>query len=115
MFLEKTDNLVRIAYDGEEAVRVAESFRPEIILLDLGLPRMDGYEATRRIRQQADGAEVLIIAMTGRSQEADRERSAEATLDGHLVKPVDPRRLGKLIGRLRATRSRSHEAGESAP
>jgi CheY-like chemotaxis protein len=106
MFLERTDNDVRMAFDGEEAVGIAASFRPEIILLDLGLPRMDGYEATRRIRKQAGGKDILIVAMTGRGQEADRERSAEATLDGHLVKPVDPRQFGKLIGRLRTGRAR---------
>ncbi len=92
---------VRTAHDGAEAVRAAEEFRPEVILMDVGMPRLNGLEATRQIRERPWGRGVVIVALTGWGQEADRERSREAGCDGHLVKPVNLPDLQKLLRELR--------------
>ncbi|HBJ39168.1 MAG TPA: hybrid sensor histidine kinase/response regulator [Planctomycetaceae bacterium] len=90
-------NDVTIAHDGIEAIEIAESFLPEIILMDIGLPRLNGLEATRRIREQPWGKSIKIFALTGWGQEHDRQRSHDAGCNGHLVKPVDPSELRKLL------------------
>jgi signal transduction histidine kinase/CheY-like chemotaxis protein len=92
----------RTAYDGEEAVAAAVEFRPDVILLDIGLPKLNGYEACRRIRAQANGRKVVLIAQTGWGQVEDRQRTHEAGFDHHLVKPVDPAALMKLLAALSA-------------
>jgi CheY-like chemotaxis protein len=91
--LELKGHEVRIAYDGESALQLAEDFRPDMVLLDLGMPKMNGYEACRRLRDFAWGAQMTLIAVTGWGQEEDRRKSAAAGFDGHLVKPVDPETL----------------------
>ncbi|HEX7087167.1 MAG TPA: ATP-binding protein [Vicinamibacterales bacterium] len=88
---------VRVAHDGLEAVEGAADFRPDVILLDISMPRLDGYEACRRIRRQPWGSRPLIAAMTGLGQEDDRRRSSEAGFDRHLVKPVDPAAIERLL------------------
>jgi CheY-like chemotaxis protein len=85
------------ANDGLEAVAATEAFRPEIILMDIGMPRLNGLDATRRIREQPWGKFVAIIALTGWGQDGDRERSREAGCDGHLVKPVNLTDLEKML------------------
>ena len=85
------------AHDGAEAFDAADLARPEIVLLDLGMPKVDGYETCRRIRQQAWGRHMTIVAVTGWGQTDDRRRTEEAGFDLHLVKPVDPARLLKLL------------------
>ena len=90
------------AYDGLEAVESAEAFRPDVILLDVGMPRMNGYDACRAIRQQPWGKSIAIIAMTGWGQDDDRRKSREAGFDHHLVKPVDIDDLLKLLAELQA-------------
>jgi PAS domain S-box-containing protein len=97
-------NEARVAHDGLEAVDAAARFRPEVILMDVGMPRLNGLDATRRIRGQPWGRDVTIIALTGWGQEGDRERSHEAGCDGHLVKPVNLSDLDKLLGELRGER-----------
>jgi PAS domain S-box-containing protein len=104
MLLRIMGNTTRTAYDGQEGVAVAEAFRPNVIVLDLGLPNLNGYEACRRIRAQAWGKSVVLIAVTGWGQEEDRRRSQEAGFDQHLVKPVDPNALMKLLAGLPAPR-----------
>jgi PAS domain S-box-containing protein len=89
-----------IAMDGVEAVAMAESFRPEIILLDIGLPRLNGYEAARRIREQPWGKDMVLVALTGWGQDEDRKLSNEAGFDRHLVKPVDHDALLRLLAEL---------------
>ena len=79
----------RTAADGVEAVEAAEQFRPDVALLDLGLPKADGYEACRRIRRMSWGKAIRLLALTGRDGAGDRERSTEAGFNGHLVKPID--------------------------
>jgi CheY-like chemotaxis protein len=95
---------VRTANDGLEAVEVAEAFRPDAILMDVGMPRLDGRDATRRIRQAPWGGEIVIVALTGWGQESDRILTREAGCDGHLVKPVSLADLEKLLVELGAGR-----------
>jgi CheY-like chemotaxis protein len=80
---------VRLAFDGHDAVEAAAAFQPDAIVLDIGLPRMNGYEAARGIRRIPGLGGVLIIAATGYGQDIDREKSRDAGFDLHLVKPID--------------------------
>jgi CheY-like chemotaxis protein len=97
MFLRMLGHEVRTAYDGLEAVAAAEGFRPEVVLLDIGMPRLNGLEACRRIRERSWGGEVFIVALTGWGQDDDRRRTSQAGFDAHIVKPVDPQVLMKLV------------------
>ncbi len=105
LMLKMGGNDTRAAYDGEQAVAAADEFRPNVILLDIGLPRLTGYEACRRIREQPWGKEMVIIAQTGWGQEDDRRRTHEAGFDYHMVKPLDRRALAKLLAGLRAAKT----------
>jgi CheY-like chemotaxis protein len=100
MMLELLGNDVRMAHDGIEAVEESARFEPELVLMDLGMPRLNGHDAARRIRRQAHGATATIIALTGWGQDADRARSREAGCDGHLVKPVTVADLQSLLEKL---------------
>jgi CheY-like chemotaxis protein len=97
MMLRLMNNEVVTANDGVEALDVAERFRPEVILMDVGMPRLNGLDAAREIRKRPWGTGITIIALTGWGQEGDRERSREAGCDGHLVKPVHLRDLEKML------------------
>jgi PAS domain S-box-containing protein len=88
---------VEVAYDGETALEKARSFRPEIVLLDLGMPGMDGYEVARRLRASEAGRELKLVAQTGWAQEEDRRRTREAGFDAHLAKPVDVTLLQQVL------------------
>jgi len=88
---------VRVVQDGLQAVACAGEFQPHVVLMDIGLPGCDGYEAARQIRGEPWGREMLLIALTGWGQDADRERSRRAGLDHHFVKPVEPVRLEELL------------------
>ncbi len=85
------------AHDGVEALRAAEEFRPEVAILDIGMPKTNGYDVAREIRQRSWGREVILIALTGWGQDEDKQRAFEAGFDHHLVKPVDPDALAKLL------------------
>jgi CheY-like chemotaxis protein len=87
------------AHDGPEALRVAGDFQPDTVLLDIGLPVMDGYELAQRLRSQF-GRELLLIAITGYGQEADRLRSKAAGCQDHFTKPVDLQRLAERLARM---------------
>jgi CheY-like chemotaxis protein len=78
-------------------VQAAAAFRPDVVLLDIGLPKMNGYEAARHIRRRPWGRPMTLIAVTGWGQEEDRRRALEAGCDEHLTKPVDPAALEKLL------------------
>jgi two-component system CheB/CheR fusion protein len=91
---------VQIAGDGPIALQTAQDFRPQIILLDIGLPGMDGYEVARKVRQQPGLAKVQLVAVTGYSPQDNRLRSDESGFDRFLVKPLDPRSLPELIASL---------------
>lgn len=97
MLLEVNGHEVATAYDGLEAIEVAARYHPEVILLDIGMPKLDGYATCRRIRQEPWGKDTLIVALTGWGQSEDRRKSAEVGFDGHLVKPADPDDLIRLL------------------
>lgn len=99
MLLRLLGHSVDVARDGIEAVDAAERLRPEVMLLDIGMPRLDGYGACRRVRGQPWGRDIEIIALTGWGQAEDRRRTAEAGFDHHLVKPVDVATLLSLLAR----------------
>lgn len=88
---------VRTVFDGLEAVEAAASWEPEVILLDLGMPKLDGVEAARRIRARQSHRKVFLVALTGWSQEEDRRRTERAGFDAHLVKPVNIEQLSRLL------------------
>jgi CheY-like chemotaxis protein len=88
---------VRTVYDGESGIEVVEVFSPDLVLLDLGMPRIDGYETARRIRRTPNGKQVLLVALTGWGQEQNRKQSRDAGFDQHLVKPADPQMLLQLL------------------
>ncbi|HZN02899.1 MAG TPA: ATP-binding protein, partial [Candidatus Polarisedimenticolia bacterium] len=94
----------RTASDGAEALQAAKEFRPEVALLDIGMPKANGYDVARRIRQQDWGKDVVLMAITGWGQIEDRQRTFEAGFDHHLVKPVDPDLLASLLASLHAKR-----------
>jgi PAS domain S-box-containing protein len=91
------------AYDGVAAIEAAERFRPDLVLLDIGLPRMNGYQVCQRLRQEPWGRDLTIVALTGWGQEEDRNRSKEAGFDAHMVKPVDFDALLQLLASLPST------------
>lgn len=97
MMLRLQGHEVAVAHDGPEAVAQARAFRPELILLDLGLPGLNGYEVARQVRAFPWGKEVRIVALTGWGQESDRSRSKEAGFDDHLVKPVEIAAIESLL------------------
>lgn len=97
LLLEISGHDVRTAHDGVAAVETASSFRPEIVLLDIGLPKLNGYEAARKIRSEDWGKSMYLMALTGWGQDKDRQRSKEAGFDCHLVKPIDPVELMKRL------------------
>ena len=97
MLLTVMGNDTRTAHDGLEGVELAEAFRPDLIVLDIGLPKLNGYDACRRIRARPWAKDTLIVAATGWGQDEDRRRSKEAGFNHHLVKPVDPAELHRLL------------------
>jgi DNA-binding response OmpR family regulator/nitrogen-specific signal transduction histidine kinase len=98
---EELGYVVEIANDGPSALRIAKSFRPDVALLDIGLPVMDGYELAGRLLEQRDPARALhLVAVTGYGQEADLRKSAKAGFEDHLVKPVDLRKLERVVKEL---------------
>ncbi|HJR34670.1 MAG TPA: ATP-binding protein, partial [Gemmatimonadales bacterium] len=101
MLLALTGSEVHTAHDGVEAVRMATDCEPDLIFLDLGLPRMNGYDACRAIRQLPGGAAMVMVALSGWGQEEDRRKCLEAGFDGHLVKPVAHEHLLEFLTRSR--------------
>jgi PAS domain S-box-containing protein len=97
MLLQIMGNEVGTAYDGEQAVEAAEAIRPDVALLDIGMPKLNGYETCRRIREQPWGQGMFLIALTGWGQAEDRRRAEAAGFNLHMVKPVDPEFLMKLL------------------
>ena len=97
VLLKSWGQVTQVAYDGPSAVDEAVKFRPQVVLLDIGLPQLNGYEVALRLRQQPWGRQVVIIAVTGWGQQADRDRSAAAGIDHHLIKPVEPEALRSLL------------------
>jgi CheY-like chemotaxis protein len=105
LLLEMSGNQTRIAFDGAAALAAAEQFRPEVVLLDIGMPKMNGLDAARRIREQPWGRDMLLIALTGWGQDSDRHRTHVAGFDAHLVKPVDHAALMRVVASLSTKRA----------
>lgn len=97
MLLEAGGHEVHVAYDGAEAVETAERTRPDVVLLDIGMPKMNGFECARAIRSRPWASVTLLIALTGWGQEEDKRRALEAGFDLHLTKPVDPATLESVL------------------
>jgi signal transduction histidine kinase len=104
LLLRYMGNDTQTAHDGLEALDVAAAFRPDVILLDIGMPKLNGYETARRIRQQPWGRHVVLVAQTGWGQEDDKRLSREAGFDFHMVKPVDPAELESVLAVLKEAR-----------
>jgi PAS domain S-box-containing protein len=104
--LELAGHEVRVAYEGEAALLVAEAFKPQVVLLDIGMPGMDGYEVGRALRQKPQTRSALLVAITGWGGPDDLRRSKEAGFDHHLVKPVEPAALQHLLARRGGARAR---------
>jgi PAS domain S-box-containing protein len=100
MVLKIMGHDVRTAFDGVAALRVAEEFRPEVVLMDIGMPKLNGYDACHLLREQPWAGDILMVALTGWGQDEDRRRSFEAGFDQHLVKPVEPEEIKKLLAGL---------------
>ncbi len=98
LMLTLMGNEVHTVHDGLQAVDQAQAYLPDVILLDIGMPKLNGYEACRRIREQPWSQKIILIALTGWGQDEDKRRSKEAGFNHHMVKPVDPAALGKLLG-----------------
>jgi signal transduction histidine kinase len=101
MLLRLMGNDVRIANDGLDAVEQAEAFQPDIVLMDIGMPRLDGYEAARRIREQDWSRDTLLVAVTGWGPSDDSEEATAAGFDCHFTKPLDPADLRRIVGGVR--------------
>ena len=99
LLLERQPDLqvVGEAADGREAVDLADSQKPDVVVMDIAMPRLNGLEATRRIRRQPWGRGMHVVALTGWGQDVDRRRSREAGFDMHLVKPVDPATICDML------------------
>ena len=102
LILRRKGHDVRVAFDGEEVLAIAAEFRPEVAFLDIGMPRMDGFEAAARMRQESWGKEVFLVALTGWGMPADRERSGRSGFDAHVVKPASPDTLQELLQEMHA-------------
>ncbi len=100
MMLSMMGHETRTAHDGEAAVATAEAFRPQVVLLDIGLPKLNGYEVAQRIRKEEWGASMFLVAITGWGQDEDRRRSEDVGMNLHLVKPVEPSALDRVLANL---------------
>jgi CheY-like chemotaxis protein len=112
MLLQAMGHDSRVAYDGPEAIETAEQFHPDAVLLDIGLPGMDGYQVAERMRQRPEHQRTLIVAISGYGQDEHQARSREAGVDHHLVKPIDPAAVMALLSR-RGADGLQHGAGSS--
>jgi two-component system CheB/CheR fusion protein len=99
-FLAMDGHTVSIAQDGAVALEMLRTFEPEIVLLDIGLPGMDGYQVARRMRAETSRKDLIIVAMSGYGEEQHRRKSLEAGCDDHLVKPVQPDTLRNFLNRI---------------
>lgn len=97
LLLQRQGHVVEVAHDGAAALNTAHSFRPDVVFLDIGLPRLDGYQVAQRLREQSWGSRVLLVALTGYGKDEDRQRSTAAGFNAHLVKPVEVGVLRRLL------------------
>jgi CheY-like chemotaxis protein len=97
MLLSFSGHEVRIAHDGVEALDTVRAFRPDIVFLDIGMPRLSGYEVAEAVRAEPWGGEVKLIAVTGWGHPDDKLRAQSAGFDRHLLKPIDPAEVDRLL------------------
>jgi CheY-like chemotaxis protein len=97
MLLEVSGHLAWMAHDGAAALDAAREYRPQVVFLDIGLPKIDGYEVAKRLRDDPAIRDIVIVAMTGYGQAADRERARAVGFDHHLVKPVDYANVERVL------------------
>lgn len=102
MLLELKGHVAETASDGQEGIDKAKKFHPEVILLDIGMPKQNGYECAQRIRQQPWGQDLVLVALTGWGQDQDKQMAMEAGFDHHLTKPVDPDSLERILAAVKA-------------
>ena len=107
LLLKMMGNETRTVYDGEAAVQEADEFHPDVVLLDIGLPKMNGYDAARHIRNQSWSTKVVLIAVTGWGQEDDKRQAREAGFDEHFVKPVNPRMLMSILAGIEEAKNKN--------
>jgi CheY-like chemotaxis protein len=100
VLLKNSGNQTYLAHDGLAAVEAAKRLKPDVVLLDIGLPKMNGYDVCRAIRHEPWGKKMVIVALTGWGQEDDRRRSSETGFDAHLVKPVEYAELSNLLAEI---------------
>ena len=100
LMLRMLGHETRAAFDGSTGLEVAAEFRPDVVFLDIGMAKMNGYEVARRLREQPWGNQIVLIAVTGWGQAEDKRRTAEAGFDHHVVKPADPHVLTSLLASL---------------
>jgi two-component system CheB/CheR fusion protein len=106
LMLDLEGHEVRTAADGFEALEIGEEFQPNVVLLDIGMPGIDGYETARRLRTRPWAQSALLCAQTGWGQEDDKRRARSAGFDRHLVKPVDPEELNRILAEVSQANSR---------
>jgi CheY-like chemotaxis protein len=104
MILELGGHEVRVAHNGRVALSLAQTFRPDVALLDIGMPDMSGYEVARALRHERWGKEIYLVALTGWGQEGDRQKALDAGFDRHMTKPIDPDALESFLSDGRQTR-----------
>ena len=97
MLLEETGHDVKLAYDGPSGLQAAIDFRPNVVLLDIGLPGLNGFEVAKRIREQPTLKNIVLVALTGYGHESELRRSDEAGFDLHLVKPTDFLKIKEIL------------------
>ena len=100
LLVEEAGHLVRMAHTGPTALAAALDFRPDVMLLDIGLPELDGFEVAKRIRQEPLLDDIVLVAMTGYGQAAGRQRMQEARFDHYLVKPADFEKLRQILAEI---------------
>jgi CheY-like chemotaxis protein len=97
VLLRMSGHEVHVAHSGPAALEAATAFRPDFVILDIGMPGMDGYEVARQLRRQPGLKKVVLVALSGSGTDEDRRRSRDAGFDAHLVKPADHTALAKLL------------------
>jgi CheY-like chemotaxis protein len=97
MLLRSLGNDVRVAHDGFEALEIAAAFQPEVAFVDIGMPKLNGYQLARRLREWRWTRHAVLVAVTGWGEDADRARAKEAGFDRHVVKPIAPEQLALLL------------------
>ena len=97
LLLERAGHVTRVAFGGDAALAAAAEFRPEVAFLDIGMPKVHGYEVARRLREQPETADCVLVAVTGWGQEDDKRRARDAGFDSHLTKPVNPSELEAIV------------------